>query len=233
MNALTLSHKGKRELNQDLVIEQTCKDGSYLVAVIDGMGGYDYGDLAAQIVAENIVTYMSTVESVNAFHIQKAINKSNLAIRQNNMRLSGSMGATVGGIVLKGSNATFFWVGDVKVYHFRNNRLLFESRSHTLINDLVESGSLTENGNLLKYKHIVTRSVNGDVKKSMADFYEASFIVNSDLIMVCSDGVSDLMEGLQIEDLLQKTSTKKDLFESIKSRLLNEGDDNFSLILLT
>ena len=76
MKAIAVSHKGKRDINQDLILEYTSIDGSYLFAVIDGMGGYESGEIAAKIVGENIETYLSTVGTIDAFHIQKAINKS-------------------------------------------------------------------------------------------------------------------------------------------------------------
>ena len=58
MKAIELSHRGKRDINQDLILEYTSIDGSYLFAVIDGMGGYDNGEIAAKMVSENIDAYL-------------------------------------------------------------------------------------------------------------------------------------------------------------------------------
>ncbi|MHA6279348.1 PP2C family protein-serine/threonine phosphatase [Salinimicrobium sp. CAU 1759] len=233
MITLTVSNKGKRENNQDLILEYTATDNSYLFAVIDGMGGYKNGEIAAEIICENIKTYLSTVETINAFHIQKAINKSSLAIRQQKDNSSNGMGATIGGVFLQGTVVTYFWIGDVKIFHFRNNKLLFESTSHSLVNDLIENGTMTDSFQLSRYKHVVTRSIKGDIKSSLADFHTKDFHDESDLLLVCSDGVSDLFEGLQIENLLNQIRSTRTFKREMELRLIREASDNFTFGIIT
>lgn len=229
MKAITVSHKGKRDINQDLILEYTAIDGSYLFAVIDGMGGYDSGEIAARLISENIETYLSTVGTIDAFHIQKAINKSNLVIRQQKFTLSKNMGATIGGVLIKGSSVSYFWVGDVKILHFRSKQLLFESTPHSLVSDLVANGSITEPSQLSKYSHVVTRSIQGDTKTSQAEIDSNIFDDKSDLLIVCSDGVHDLFDGIQVENMLNQAASPSDLLEEFESRLVKEASDNFSL----
>lgn len=233
MKAIAVSHKGKRDINQDLILEYTSIDGSYLFAVIDGMGGYESGEIAAKIVGENIETYLSTVGTIDAFHIQKAINKSNLALRQQKTVSSESMGATIGGVIIKGTVTTYFWIGDVKILHFRNKKLLFESIPHSLVNDLVENGSITEPSQLSKYRHVVTRSIQGDIKTSQAEIDSNSFHDNTDLLFVCSDGVHDLFESLQLENLLNQVESPLMLKAELESRLKREASDNFTFGIIS
>lgn len=228
MKAIAVSHKGKREINQDLIFEYNSIDGSYLFAVIDGMGGYESGEIAAKIVGENIGTYLSTIQTIDAFHVQKAINKSNLAIRQQKNGIPGSMGATIGGVIIKGTDATYFWIGDVKILHFRHKKLLFESLSHSLVNELAENGCITEPSQLSKYRHVVTRSIQGDIKNSQAEIDTNSFNTSTDLLFVCSDGVHDQMESLQIEKLLNQVGTPFTFKTELEARLLRDASDNFT-----
>ncbi len=228
MKAVAVSHKGKRDINQDLILEYTALDGSYLFAVIDGMGGYESGEIAAKMVSENIETYLTTVGTINAFHIQKAINKSNLAIRQQKTGIPESMGATIGGVIIKGTDATYFWIGDVKILHFRNNKLFFESIPHSLVNDLVENGSITEPSQLSKYRHVVTRSIQGDIKNSQAEIHSNSFHSKTDLLFVCSDGVHDHLESLQLENILDQFESPFALKTVLESRLKRDASDNFT-----
>ncbi len=232
MKAIAVSHKGKRDINQDLILEYTSIDGSYLFAVIDGMGGYESGEIAAKMIGENIETYLSTVETIDAFHIQKAINKSNLAIRQQKTVLSDSMGATLGGVIIKGTNATYFWVGDVKILHFRNKELLFESMPHSLVSHLVENGSITEISRLKKYKHVVTRSISGNLKTSSAEIVIGDYIQCEDILLVCSDGVHDQLNSLQIENIIRKCTTKIQLSIKLESILKVRANDNYSVIIV-
>ena len=233
MKSISYSNKGKRATNQDLILEYETVDGSYLFAVIDGMGGYENGEIAAKMVSENIETYLSSVGSIDTFHIQKAINKSNLAIRQQQSALSTNMGATIGGVIIKDSSVIYFWVGDVKVIHFRNNKLLFESTSHNLVNDLVQNGTLQELSQLSKYKHVVTRSIQGDLKTSKVEIESNIFYGNTDLLIVCSDGVHDLFASLQIENLLNKAESPLMLKAELEARLLRDASDNFTFGIIT
>ncbi|KAA2238820.1 hypothetical protein F0L74_21640 [Chitinophaga agrisoli] len=233
MNILTISHKGRRAFNQDLIFTQTYNDGSYLLAVADGMGGYEHGGLAAQLVVDNITAYLSTVDVINAFQIQKAINKSNLAIRQKSADLSTKMGATVGGVVINNATVLFFWVGDVKVWHFRDHGLIAETVSHNLVNNLVANGAVAAVSQLSKYKHVVTRSIQGDIKPPLVEICMGDFQVDRDVIIVCSDGVHDVLDGLQMEGILRSNGSAAGAFEAVKLRLLDEGVDNFSLIVLS
>lgn len=228
MKAITLSHKGKRDINQDLILEYTANDGSYLFAVIDGMGGYESGEIAAKIISENIEAYLSTVGTIDALHIQKAINKSNLAIRQQKLTLSDSMGATIGGVIIKNTSVSYFWVGDVKILHFRNKKLLFESTAHSLVSDLIENGSIIKPSQLAKYRHVVTRSIHGDLKTSQIETESNSFYGNSDLIIVCSDGMCDVFESLQIENLFNSVESASQLKIALESKLEKDASDNFS-----
>jgi serine/threonine protein phosphatase PrpC len=233
MKSIVVSDKGRRDINQDLILEYTSRDGSYLFAVIDGMGGYEMGEIAAKMVSENMETYLSTVQTIDAFHVQKAINKSNLAIRQQKNELLTSMGATIGGVVINGNIVTYFWVGDVKVLHFRNKKLMFESIPHSLVNDLAENGSFSEPSQLSKYRHVVTRSIQGEIKTSKAEIGSNSFQENIDLIFVCSDGFHDLFESLQLERLLNQVESLFELKEELETRLLRDAIDNFTFGIIT
>jgi serine/threonine protein phosphatase PrpC len=233
MKSIVVSHKGKRDINEDLVLEYTALDGSYLLAVIDGIGGYESGEIAAKIISDNIEAYLSTVGTIDSFHIQKAINKSNLAIRQQKAVLAHSMGATIGGVIIKGSCATYFWVGDVIILHFREKKLIFESKPHSLITDLIANGSITEPSQLAKYRHVVTRSIQGDIKTSQVDIESNCFDEDSDMVMVLSDGVTDLFESLQIENLLTTVTSFSVLKTKLEVRLKQEASDNYTFGIIS
>ena len=233
MKALTLSHLGKRPTNQDLLLEQTFKDGSSLFAVNDGMGGYEHGEIAAQLIVDSMSTYLSSVDIIDSFQIQKAINKSNLFIRQRNIALLGNMAATIGGIFIREETVIYFWVGDVKIFHFRNGGLIFESSAHTLVSELVENKSILDPAKLSRYKHVVTRAIQGDVKLSQAELYSGDFDIENDILIVCSDGVHDLFDGLQFANMIERSCNSPTLlFELFKSQLPDLAVDNATVAVI-
>ena len=232
MKSVVFSHKGKREINQDFVLVQNMNPETSLLLIADGMGGYNHGEIAAQLVAENILVYLSTVKVIDQSPIQKAVNKANLAIRQFKEKNKTSLGATVGGIILQSNLATCFWVGDVKIYHFKKKKLVFESYSHTLINQLKENGSIVTDDRIDKYRHIVTRSIHGQLENSQISYQNFDNITEDDLFIICSDGVHDLLDGMQIQEHLSKLVSVEQAVNEIEIYLQKHASDNFSLIAL-
>jgi protein phosphatase len=230
MKSLSFSNKGKRKTNQDLILIEELSPHSWLYIIADGMGGYSHGELAAKLVAENILGYLSSVKEVDQKEIQKAIDKANLAIKQVKKENDDEMGATVAGIVVDEKKVICFWVGDVQIYGFRNNELFFESRSHTLINKLKNNNSLKGPSQLSRYKHVVTRSVHGKIEDSKVSFEEFFEINSEDIFIICSDGVHDLLDGSQIQRLLFSSNSLEKTAQEIENYLIQEADDNFSMI---
>lgn len=232
MKSSILTHKGKRKSNQDVVLVKNINPDTYLYLVADGMGGYDNGEIAASICVESISTFLSNIELIDEEGIQKAVNKANLAIRQFQEKNHSKLGATLGGIILSKNIAKCFWVGDVKVLHYSERKLDFESKSHNLINELSESGASRDAFNTSKYSHIVTRSIQGDVKKSVIS-YKSLEISDKDQLIICSDGVHNLLDSQTIQYMINNEKAKCSVVELINDRLFNEAEDNASLIYIS
>jgi protein phosphatase len=196
------------------------------------MGGYENGEIAAKITLESITTYLSSISVIDKGQIQKAINKANLAIRQFKEQSGEKLGTTLGGIVTSGDKAICFWVGDVKIFHFKSQYLLFESRAHTLMNDAKEYGSITNPDQLNRYRHVVTRSIQGEVDKSKIDLYTVESIDEQDLFIICSDGVYEYIDGIQLEQLLVNNTTISETMTAIEGRLKHDAVDNYSMIII-
>ena len=230
MKSLVFSHKGNREINQDYILIQNITPNEHILLIADGMGGYEQGDVAAKMVAENIHTYLSNIGKTDIQHIQTAINKSNLAIKQLTENSQKKIGATVGGIILKEKEAICFWVGDVKIFHFQKNKLQFESNAHTLMNEVIESGAISDVNQIEKYRHVVTRSIQGDVEFSKIDNRTIDNLSENDLIIICSDGVHDKFNGIQIQQILNTSDGIEQAMWRIEKMLKKEAKDNFSMI---
>ncbi len=232
MNPTLITYKGKRKENQDVLVSEQIGLNTQLYAVVDGMGGYENGALAAKIVAENITAFLSTIKKISKTDIQKGINKANLALKQAQESSQTKMGATIGGIIIEDNTALCFWVGDVKIFHYHNNKLCYESSEHTLLKEILSNGSINNSEQLNKYQHIVTRSVQGDTDRSQISFTELSEISKNDLILVCSDGVHNIIDGRTIEFILNSSNNLDNAIEIITNRLKLESIDNSSLILI-
>jgi len=65
MNPIIITNKGQRDVNQDYVLAQNINPDTLLLIVSDGMGGYDHGEIAAKLAAENVLAYLSTISEIN------------------------------------------------------------------------------------------------------------------------------------------------------------------------
>lgn len=226
----SFSNKGNRKSNQDYLFSKSINPACTIHMVVDGMGGYEYGDVASKLVPENIHTYLSTVQEINEKEIQKAVNKSNLIIKQKADDLNSKIGATIAGVIIINDSAFFFWVGDVKIIHVRNKELLFESHSHTLINQMVDNGNVINK--IERFKHVVTRSVSGNIKDCIIDCNYVSNLLPNDLIVLYSDGVSDILNSYQINSIFKSEATAQKSINHIETLCKIEAKDNFSMLIV-
>ncbi|MDN5422658.1 MAG: protein phosphatase 2C domain-containing protein, partial [Chryseobacterium sp.] len=140
------------------------------------------------------------------------------------------LGTTVGGVIVSSKEALCFWVGDIKIFHFRNKILQRESHSHTLMNEVINKGSIIDVEQVSKYRHVVTRSVQGEVDRSQVDFFNVILDEDQDSFVICSDGVSDIFSGVQIQEIMNGSTSDAEAISNMEKHLSIHGQDNFSLI---
>ena len=221
MNIISNTGIGERTENQDLILISELQNDMSLYIVVDGMGGYENGYEAAKIIIENIDSYLKTCNEITSTEIDIALKKANLAIKQfNEARLSKS-GATLGGLIRCTEKSLLFWLGDVTICLFEGENISYKSKSHSLINSLVESGKVLTAGSINKYKHIVTKSISGKREIIEKGFFEIS---NSDYdkFLICSDGVTDT---ISLNDFVKVN------VNDLNTVLKNKSKDNYSYIL--
>ncbi len=232
MKSITSSYKGKRKTNQDVIWESSLSAGTDLYIIADGMGGYDNGRLAASMTVDSISTFLSTVREINEESIQKAVNKANLAIRQFQELNRSRLGATIGGVIVENNLARCFWVGDVKILRYSDSKLNFESKSHNLFNETSDDANSNISEIKSKYSHIVTRSVQGNLRKSYVSYQELELNGKTDKLIICSDGLHNIIDSHNIEYLLKNNKSTDLVIKKIRDRLKMEAEDNASFIFI-
>ena len=227
MQIQQLTGIGKRESNQDFICIDRLESGAHFFLIADGMGGYEKGDVAAKIISENIFTFLNHVENISEQNIQQAVQKANLAIKQFNIKNNIKSGATIGGVIVDKNSSHVFWVGDVMVYQINKDEVLFQTKSHTLVNSLLESDRIKEENSLERYQHIVTRSVSGKPSESNIGYHSTVFS-QDDLFIICSDGVHNT---ISIEQIILFLNQKNGVQE-LESKFLKNTQDNYSIITI-
>lgn len=234
-----LTDPGKmRDHNEDSVIALKNSTGEVLMAVADGMGGHRGGEIASSIAISHIGKRFSEISSIG--NKEDAINWIKDVVSEANVLIykytsenpeSTGMGTTLVLSVLTPDFLLFGNIGDSSGYVFKNDRIHKMTTDHTLVNLLVKSGELTEEEaknhprkNVLMKALGATTTVEMDVIEVETDI---------DGIMLCSDGLTNMLDDEQIAKVLSEASSIEEKLKKLIVKCNNRGGtDNISVALL-
>ncbi|MDO5707719.1 MAG: Stp1/IreP family PP2C-type Ser/Thr phosphatase [Andreesenia angusta] len=228
-----------RTENQDAFSYYEDEVSLYLVA--DGMGGHRGGDFASNLVADlTIDLFKESLDSLKSgkLLIPKFINKAIEKANDEIFRLSkedmedGTMGTTIVMIIVKNNTAYIAHVGDSRAYLIRDKVLKQLTIDHSLVEALIESGSITkEEAKSHPQRNIITRAVG--TSKDIEVEIDSIEIKKDDIILLSSDG----FHGILNEDyIIDKINTTKDLTKVCEDFIdeVNHlgGPDNITILIM-
>lgn len=227
MRIFSYSGKGIRETNEDYIKNEILSDSISLHIVADGMGGYEHGEIASQTATEAIFQFLvgSTIQGDIPMLIQQAVEFANSQILTLRSQYHTKLGTTIAGVLIIDSTAYAFWLGDVQIQHFRDNKQLFISESHTLINEMKKNGHVSVK-EIERYKHIVTKSLSGTPLDSNLPVIEIQ-LQQRDTISISSDGLYNSIDPASL--ILKSDKVIGDILNKMKE----PNDDNFSIITIS
>ncbi len=228
-----------RSNNEDSVVI----DAETGVAVLaDGMGGYNAGEVASQMATSLIHTEMSrwlreATQVASDADVRRAmdicVENANRAIfdaANTNPQYAG-MGTTLVVAVFREGRLLLGHVGDSRCYRMRAGKLQQITRDHSLLQEQIDAGLITpEQAAFSVNKNLVTRAVG--VEDTVLLESHQHDIQDGDLYLLCSDGLSDMLDDIELADLLQKVESLPESAQALVSAA-NEagGRDNISVIL--
>lgn len=243
-----------REHNEDnFLIDQ----GLGLLIVADGMGGHQAGEVASMeaikiirqmlnmlnrdITKKNRVSrlfsnFRSDTNETNESEkcLKNALHEANRHVYQLNLERNAEsgtgMGTTIAGCwVISADKMLVFHVGDSRVYRFRNQKLERLTKDHSVLQEWYESGCIGE-----KPKSNVILNAVGPFSETEPEIQVVS-IEGTDAFLICSDGLTDMLEDSAIEEILYGLKAKRIEKYSqnlLEAALLEGGRDNVSIILM-
>lgn len=181
---------GNRKENQDYIAYQMVDDESGIFVVADGMGGYDFGDIAARLVAESIVeSVTSNWDNLNEKELlSEAFNFANESLALKRLALEcKKMGTCVCVLLIRNNNAYISWFGDSRVYQYEQEIESFVTDDHSVVKELSRINALKAT-DIDKYSNVVTRSIMGSISLDPMEFVVRP-IHQGDHFLLCSDGL--------------------------------------------
>ena len=237
MRAYAATDVGRiREVNQDYIFCSMEPVGKLpnLFLVADGMGGHKAGDLASRYTVETLTDSIKNSASDNPITIiNDAIVEANtklLEIAAESEQYTG-MGTTLVVCTIIGESMYVANVGDSRLYLY-DGRLSQITRDHSLVAEMVALGKLgRDEARRHEKKNVITRAIGG-AKEIMADFFEAELTAGNRIIM-CSDGLSNMVEDEEIERVLASDIPIEDKTKQLLGRANeNGGKDNIAVVII-
>ena len=234
-----LTDSGKiRDHNEDSVTIIKNVNEEILMAVADGMGGHRCGEIASSV-AINVVTKrfsqlekMGTKEETICW-LRNIISEANMEIYKYTKENPNSdgMGTTIVLAIITKKFLLFGNIGDSSGYVIKNKKLHKITMDHTLVNLLVKSGELTEK----EAKNHPRKNVLMRALGALADVEMDVFDVTDEVegILLCSDGLTNMLDEEQIIKVLNEDHTKEEKLEKLIIKANNRGGtDNISIAYL-
>ncbi|MBO0482290.1 Stp1/IreP family PP2C-type Ser/Thr phosphatase [Candidatus Enterococcus courvalinii] len=228
----------RRNTNQDYANVFTNQEGIKLAVLADGMGGHRAGDIASQMAVTNLGAdwegqTLKDSEKIAQWFIQ-AIQNENVKIYQRGQEKPeyNGMGTTVVAVALSDTRFTIANVGDSRAYLVREDQLKQLTEDHSLVNELVKSGEISQEMAVNHpRKNILTRSVGmpGTVEVDVATY---SWQLG-DRLLLCSDGLTNMLSEEMIGSIIDGTGSLTDKVKELIDRA-NEagGADNITALLI-
>jgi len=240
-----------RQNNEDAV---GCDPNTGIIVLADGMGGYQAGEVASAMAVNSIMHHIqrhapSALAMSNSPHavtvdehsgcrqaallLHDAVHEANRQIydsAQNNPSFNG-MGTTVVAVFFYDKWVSIAHVGDSRLYRLRGGNLEQLTKDHSVLQELIDHGLCTQQqARHSNKRNLVTRAL-GVGPEVNVDLRELA-LQEGDLFLLCSDGLTDMLEDDLIASLLQHYPPQRAAVRLIQAANAAGGYDNISVILV-
>ena len=247
MKSFGLTDKGNvRKDNQDCFIIERCDSQNCLVlALCDGMGGAKAGGLASQLSNKAFVSHIYgrlTARVKKRIEYEKLLKEAcseangvSFEYSQFDEAFHGMGTTIVGGIIRYDGSCHLINVGDSRAYliSHRFSEITQITRDHSLVQDLVEYGAITQDeARVHPQKNIITRAL-GSESEVEADYFRFA-LRTGELLLLCSDGLSNTLSDREILDLAAGHPEPESFCRCLMASALEHGArDNVTVIAVS
>lgn len=239
MNVIGQTHIGLvRENNQDALEYGSLDTTARYAVVCDGMGGANGGNIASKIAVEVIGSrirdgFHPEMNNNSVEHLlASAMATANTGVfdrAQQQEELAG-MGTTVVAVIVSGQVAHISHVGDSRLYLLRGDTLSPVTRDHSVVQDLIESGQITEEeAKSHPRKHFITRALG--VRSEESGEYDELPLQSGDRLLLCTDGLTNEVSTDTIKQILFDPAETA-LENLVRAALDGGGADNITVVLM-
>jgi serine/threonine protein phosphatase Stp1 len=230
--AWAVTHPGTvRDHNEDVYVN---RPDLGLWAVADGAGGHDAGEVASGLIAtalDSIPPELSAEETLTQVRMRMAA--THAALRERAARQGhGMIASTVVVLIARHGHFACLWAGDSRAYLLRDGALARVTRDHSLVQELVDSGQITDaEAENHPRANVITRAVGSE-----ADMVELDKVtdrlVDGDRFLLCSDGLSKELSDAEMLEILRVDDAEPAAERLVAAALARNARDNVTAVVL-
>jgi serine/threonine protein phosphatase PrpC len=209
-----------------------------LIAVADGMGGHAAGEVASRIAVQVLQRLAPTLASENIdedsvedllMHSLHSIDEEITAVTNEDIEKRG-MGTTLTALLIRSNQISLLHVGDSRCYRLRGNTLEQLSNDHTVIQELLDQGAITEaEAAEHPQRSMLTQALRGDGDVTpVLQMYE---VKKGDRYLLCSDGLSGVLTDKEIKVGLKKSNKDEAVTFLTDATYINGAPDNVTILI--
>ena len=229
-----------RKQNQDAFRMEKLDHGALLCVVCDGMGGAKSGNIASRLAAEVFVEEVRRVwklglnqEKIDQM-LSSAVKLANFTVYDQAAQFSefDGVGTTLVAVFIRNRKATIVNVGDSRCYGIDQEGITQISKDHSLAQMMVDRGEMTpETSKNFPGKNYITRAI-GTEPVILCDIFHRD-LHKGDFILLCSDGLSNLMDDQEILFEVVHGVNKQQCCKRLLTIAKNRGaPDNVTSVLI-
>jgi len=200
---------GNRAINQDRVTALE-RDNTVLLVLGDGLGGKAGGEVAAQVMVDTIANAFKNtslpIRNPREF-FTRALHEAHFAVIAAGKMLDPPLNPGTTAVLCLVQNGSAWWahVGDSRLYLFRGSVPIYRTRDHSFVEKLVESGQLKNaDRNSHPLRNYMTRCIGLSDSVPEVTVSNEVILQKGDVIMMCSDGLWEPVDEMQLGMKLQE-----------------------------
>ena len=221
-----------RSHNEDNLVILSNASNEYLLAVADGMGGHKAGEVASSIAIEYLKEKFNSLASIGTKdEAIKWIRQTVREINNNIFNYTASHGTSLVISLYTKDYLLFGNIGDSSGFVYKDGKLFKVTKDHTLVNLLISTGELTvEDAKFHPKKNVLMKAL-GAVNPAEVDIFDVETGVDG--ILLCSDGLTNMLSVDQIENVLKMDLSLEEKCRKLVMKSNNRGGtDNISVAML-
>jgi serine/threonine protein phosphatase PrpC len=235
-----LSKPGGRAINEDAYGVWSNASACFCV-ISDGAGGHLGGEVASQLAVKQVLEWFYRTPDTGAEALAAALKSANDAIVDEQRRSSefSDMRATILVLGVDTAHATARWghIGDTRLYCFRRQRIIAQTRDHSVVQSMVDAGYLEPQNLRTSPNRNALLAALGDAETFEPSIETTQFPVrHGDIFLLCTDGFWEYIDEAQMEQSLVLAQSPEAWLRHLEAQMLKHvraDRDNYSALVVS